>query len=71
MPFFNSFALNKSALRGRIALPERTFAECYCHICGIFSAPRSGLGMAGAKQRQKGPCLETEFSSLSYLKNRK
>jgi hypothetical protein len=46
-----------AAPRGRVTLPERTFAECYCRICGIFSAPRSGLGMAGAKQRQKGPCL--------------
>jgi hypothetical protein len=32
------------------------FAECLCRICGNISKSRSGLGMAGAKQRHKGPC---------------
>ena len=40
-------------------------SECLCRPGGIFSAPRSGLGMAGAKQRQKDPCLEP--SSLFYI----
>jgi hypothetical protein len=31
--------------------------ECICRVSGNFSKPRSGLGMAGAKQRHKGPCL--------------
>ena len=36
---------------------RRTFRECICRASGNFSKPRSGLGMAGAKQRHMGPCL--------------
>ena len=34
---------------------------------GIFSAPQSGLSMAGAKQRQKGPCLEITTFNKSVI----
>jgi hypothetical protein len=37
---------------------SRTFRECICRASGNFSKPRSGLGMAGAKQRHMGPCLK-------------
>jgi hypothetical protein len=46
---------------------RRTFRECICHASGNFSKPRSGLGMAGAKQRHMGPLPEEAASSLSSL----
>ena len=56
----------KKQIQGRFI--RRTFRECICRASGNFSKPRSGLGMAGAKQRHMGPCLKKPHLHSLHLK---